>query len=248
MFNDYKLAHDEITPKLFNLMEYIFKPIATDVESFQKPFMRAFDDLNSGKVDAHVGSFAIDMEGYIFPRWHFYLSHIGVIFKKDKVAKWQGYKTLSNNRVGWIRGYYFNLFFDKKIPIQLLEVSNLTQCINLIKSGRLDFCMDGMINGLHPISKQMQLSMDEYRIETLYKEPTFLRFLDTPRSKKIIALYDNRMDYLYNSGKLANFYKKLKLPPISPKEEKFIKRPKINLKDILAGTDDWAAYIKYINP
>jgi hypothetical protein len=53
-------------------MEYIFQPIATNVESFQKPFMRASDDLNTGQVDAHVGAFAIEMDGYIFPRWHFF--------------------------------------------------------------------------------------------------------------------------------------------------------------------------------
>jgi polar amino acid transport system substrate-binding protein len=177
-----------------------------------------------------------------------FLSHIGVIFKRGTVAKWQGYESLSNKRVGWIRGYYFNLFFDKKVPIQLLEVSNLTQCINLIKSGRLDFCMDGMLNGLHPIAKEMQLNKEEFKIETLYLEPSFIRFLDIPRSKKIIALYDKRMDTLYKSGELASLYKKLKLTPISPKEAKYIKRPKIVMKDIIAGVSDWSAYIKYINP
>ena len=210
--------------------------------------MRAVQELDSGVVDAHVGTFVLSMDGYIFPRWHYFLSNIGVIFKKGLVDEWQGYKTLSGKRVGWIRGYYFNLFFDKKIPLQVLEVTNLEQCINLIKAGRLDFCMDGLVNGLHPMSKQMRLSEDLFQVETLFLEPAYMRFLNTKRARKIITMFDERMDALFASGELHRLFLELNFPPISPEQSALARRPTVVLRDILNGVDDWADFIEHIKP
>jgi polar amino acid transport system substrate-binding protein len=230
------------------LMEHTFQPIGIQVKGRQKPFMRAVDDLNKGRVDAHVGTFATNWDGYLFPRWHFFTSHIAVIFKRKPSFIWSGYDSLKGKRIGWIRGYFFNLFFDEKIPIKVLEVSSLQQCVNLLNAGRLDFCMDGLKSGILPIMQEMGLDKETYQIETSFLEPSFLRFLDTSRSREIITAYDKRMDELYHSGELTILFKKWGWNPISPDETELAKRPKIVLEELLNGTGEWAKFVEYLNP
>ncbi|MBF0356984.1 MAG: hypothetical protein HQL70_00170 [Magnetococcales bacterium] len=75
VINNYKLADDTITPKTITMLEYIFKPIAVNVETLHKTFMRAVDELNQGVVDVHVGTFALKMDG-LGPIYYSYKSLI----------------------------------------------------------------------------------------------------------------------------------------------------------------------------
>ena len=228
-------------------MKHIFQPMGIKVECRQKPFLRAVDDLNKGAVDAHAGTFATDWDGFLFPRWHFFISHIAVLFKRDPDFVWQGYASLRDKRIGWIRGYYFNLFFDEKIPIRVLELTSLEQCVNLLNAGRLDYCMDGIESGLKPMMSQMELNFKNFQMEEVFLEPAYLRFRDTPRSRKLVAIFDQRMDSLYQSGELQSLFEKWQWYQIDPKQSALAKRPRIVVEDLLNGKGEWAKLIEYIN-
>ncbi|MBF0383604.1 MAG: transporter substrate-binding domain-containing protein [Magnetococcales bacterium] len=225
----------------------VFQDQGLSVDYQPKPFLRASNELHSGLVDTHMGTFATQWDGFIYSRWHYHLSKIAVLFKKNKVTKWNGYDTLAGKRIGWPKGYFFHVYFDKKIPIKLLEVIDMKQCIRLLQVDRLDFCMEGLITGLLPAISEFNVELNEFKTETVFLEPVYLRFQDTPRSRNIKALFDKRMDELYTTGKLEQIYQKLGLSPIFPEQSELAEHPLIEVEKFTNGTDEWAPFVEYLN-
>lgn len=246
VFNEYRLAHDTVFPVTLALMEMVFKPAGIAIKGEAKPFLRAADDINNGRVDAHVGTFAVRWEGYLYPRWHYFTSRISVLSKRNPAETWRGYDSLAGKRIGWFRGYMYHLFFDKKVPLKVLELTSLVQCVGLLEAGRLDYCMDGRFNGLDPVVERLKLDPERYQIDEVYLEPVYLRFKDTPRSRRIIALYDQRMDELYRSGTLNRYFQKMGLPSIHPEQSALTRWPTVSIQEMLAGQGEWADSIEYL--
>ncbi|MBF0383602.1 MAG: transporter substrate-binding domain-containing protein [Magnetococcales bacterium] len=245
--NEYNIENNNFSSNLNGFVLNVFRSQGIQVASSAKPFLRAAQALDSGDVDGHVGTFATEWKGYIYPRWHYHVSDVSVLFRKDEVQTWKSYDSLAGKRIGWPKGYFYHGFFDKKTPIQLLELVDMKQCIRLLKADRLDFCMDGLRHVLQPAMKQMKLSMGEFQTETVFLEPVYIRFIDTPRSRQLIEIFDKRMDELFQSGKLENLYSEMGLPTISPDQSALAKRPRIVAEEIINGTDEWAKFVTYLN-
>ncbi|MBF0383603.1 MAG: transporter substrate-binding domain-containing protein [Magnetococcales bacterium] len=245
--NEFRIGDNKFTDKMYSFALNIFRSQGIDVTSVTKPFLRATQELDKGLVDGHAGTFASKWKGYIYPRWHYHVSNMSALFIRDKNNTWKGYESLSGKRIGWPKGYFLHVFFDKNVPIQLLEIVDMKQCIRLLIADRLDYCIEGLITGLQPAMYEMELNLDEFQTETVFLEPAYIRFLDTPRSRQLINIFDKQMDRLYQSGELEKIYNKLGLPIIYPEQSALAKRPTVILEQVVNGTDEWAKFVTYLN-
>ncbi|MBD3306105.1 hypothetical protein GF339_06935 [candidate division KSB3 bacterium] len=63
--------------------------------------------------------------------------------------------------------------------------------------------------------------MTPYQIETVYTTNTYMAFADTPRSARLIAIYDQRIPELIESGELQQIFERwgAEYPSFTPAED-----------------------------
>lgn len=232
---------------MWELMRRIFHPLGIQVVGELKPFVRAHQDLVDGLTDAVLPSFAFHANGLRFPRWHVYLDRIVTLFPRDDPRPWEGYRTIAGQRVGWVRGYSLHFFFDEPIPLEVVEVDQVGQCLDLLRAGRVAFCLDTDFHLEQRLTAQGR-EMADYRVESLYQEPSYLRFADTPRARRLMALFDRRLDQLHASGELARIFDELGFSPhLEPGQRQLARWPELDFAQIARGEDPWSSHIRFLH-
>lgn len=211
----------------WEVFRQVFKPLGIRFQIEQMPYARSYAEMLSGKLDAQTG-YLIDWPNTLHPRWHYLVAEVHAYSLPGTAGPWQGYRTLAGKRLGWEKGNYFNLFFKEKIPFDLLEVKNTEQCLSLLRVHRLDFCLEENVV-LELGTDKENLHLENYDKELLFQEPAFLRLMDTPRSRRIVALFDQRMDEMYRSGELERLFRKLGLHPLlNPEQRQLANQPRFD--------------------
>lgn len=242
------LDYPDTPTSVWELMRRVFHPLGITVRGGPVPYARTFEDLLAGKIDAQMGTYFTHMRGVTYPRWHILLDQVVVLFKKGSPLPWQGFSSLANRRVGWVSGYRFHFFFKEPIPLEVMEVRDSAQCLALLVADRVEFCMEADNILTEAFLRQQGLDPDEYRQELVFQEPIYLRFSDTPRSHRLMALFDQRMDQMYASGELARIFDEFGWTPhITPEQGALAARPTFDPELERRGGDPRSQLIRYIN-
>lgn len=188
----------------WDLFRKIYEPSGIRVEFEIMPYARATKLVQTKEADASIGAYLNEFEGVLFSKWHYTQDIVLVIFKKGKVAAWDGEKSLNGN-IGWMRGYAFDQYLQA--TPQFFEVDRRESGLKMLEAGRLDFFLDTKDELLDAL-KQGVIKQDDYQIETILKLNVYLTFADNERGREFVKLFDDRMAEFVKSRELLPLYQK----------------------------------------
>ncbi|MGK5094959.1 transporter substrate-binding domain-containing protein [Deltaproteobacteria bacterium TL4] len=189
----------------FDLLREIYTPEKMKVSVQVMPYKRGVILVEKQVADLWIASYLNEEDFAIYPQWHFDKDKVAVIFRKDQVSEWQGEKSLTGKRIGWIRGYHYDEYF--KVNVTKNEVNSRQSGFKMLELERLDFFADDS-SELDLEIQRSRFDMTKFRKEVLFKLNLYMAFQKTIRGQNLAGIWDKRIKALHESGQLKAFYKK----------------------------------------
>jgi len=196
-------TQEDGTGLFFDIVRAVYEPLGIKMEFEIVPWERAMQLIGAKQADAMLAVYSGN-EGQITPKYPLYLDCISAVFKKATIKDWQGRTTLNGKSAIWLRGYgYQDVFTD----IQLLwsEIDEYQQAWDMLAADRVDFYLDTDFDIAFYV-KQQNIDLAPYQVETVKCENAYVGFAATEKSKKLIAMYDQRIPELLQSGELQKMF------------------------------------------
>jgi len=191
----------------FDIIRAVYEPVGIQMKHEIVPWKRAILKIRHHQADALPGGYYISREDVddLFPLHPIDVEITSAVFKKGKIANWEGQKSIAGKRGIWFRGYDYHKYMDAKVRFD--EIDEAKQGWNLIDADRYDFYMDAL-KDIENYIKTHQVDRGRYEIRPVIRKPLYLRFANTPKSKKLIGIYDRRISVLSDSGELKRLFDK----------------------------------------
>ncbi|MCO4799904.1 MAG: hypothetical protein KC484_11835, partial [Colwelliaceae bacterium] len=134
----------------------------------------------------------------ILPKWYidtddpilvFYLSD------KKEAININNLPTLSNS---WVRGFHFDRFIDENT--NFYEVNTPSEGFTLLANNRIDTFIDYLSNVPAELAQKFK------HFELLPSRHLYIAFQNNQHGKKLAKIYDQKMSFLRESGKLSEIY------------------------------------------
>lgn len=204
----------------FDIIRSVYEPSGIQLKFEIVPWNRAISMVKNHQADALPGGYFVgDREDVddLFPRHPIDTEIASAVYKKDKIKDWQGPESLSGKKVLWLRGYNYDKYLNVKVDFD--EIDERVQAWKLLDAGRYDFYMDALYD-IESYVGQNQVDVEKYGIEPVIYNNLYLRFANTPKSKKLIEIYDQRIPELVESGEMEKIFQKwgLDMIPFAPRE------------------------------
>ncbi|MCF6245911.1 MAG: transporter substrate-binding domain-containing protein [Desulfobacula sp.] len=189
----------------FEILRRIYEPSKIKISFRILPWIRAKKMMQNRKFDVMLIGYYASKTDDLFPRYPIDSEPIGVIYRKGIIDKWLGQKSIEGKKVVWLRGYGFSHYLD--VDVILNEVNKQEQGWELVKIKRGDFF-------IHPFSdlriyvNTHKSDMDMMEMRVIFEKNLYLRFANTEKSKRLIAIYDQGIQELLKTGELKTIFDK----------------------------------------
>lgn len=198
-------THKDGSGFYFDLLRAVYEPLGIAVRPNVVPYSRSVKLVESYRADCWVASYLHEEEFPVYPKNHFDLDIVSVLFKSEKTPNWQGELSLEGKRVGWVRGYNYDEYFS--VPVQKVEVNNRKSAMSMLKMDRVDFFADAEMEIQAAINRQ-EFDMTGFQLETLFRLKLYMAFANNKRGIKLAHLWDQQIEALQQSGALRTLYEK----------------------------------------
>lgn len=190
----------------WDLMREIFEPAGIKVASRTEPYTRAVGLVQRGEADAWVGAYEHEVEGTLYPKWHYDTDEIYALGLASNPAP--TLKTLGSYRLAWVRGYEYQHYLPNVVHFN--EVARRDHILPMLDHGRADLYIDARPE----VDFILGQTNDPQRFRTTYlmSIPLFLSFADNARGRFLRDMFDQRMAQLVHSGKLRPIFARWKQP------------------------------------
>lgn len=194
----------------FELIRAVYEPLGIMMQYELLPLKRAQKALEAGEADAIPG-LNYDPER-LMPRYPIHVKRPTAVFKRDRIADWQGPETLQGKTAVWMRGMnYEALLTERGIRLQWNTVDDWQQAWELLRKDRVDVYIDA-IGAVSTYVFINDVDMERYRMEPLFSVRVYLRFSETETSRKLVDIYDRRMPELLQTGVVKALYDRWDVP------------------------------------
>ena len=200
-----------------DILREIFEPKGIKVDLIHAPYARGVRMVETQQIDALLGATRGDVEGAIFPQWHYSAHIISIIYIKNKLKEWKGQDSLNGKRVAWIRKYNYHQYLY--VPVLGSEHSKRGNMLEMLGLGRVDFVMDNEINLRGELRENRsyyeskRFMTDDYQIEEVLRLKLFLAFANTKKGAEFARIFDQRFALLLASGRLKTLFEKWHVSP-----------------------------------
>ncbi|MFJ3469626.1 substrate-binding periplasmic protein [Pseudomonas sp. NPDC090201] len=190
----------------WDLMREVFEPAGIKVASRIEPYTRAVGLVQRGEADAWVGAYENEVEGTLYPKWHYDTDEIYALGLASNPAPTLA--SLGSYRLAWVRGYEFQHYLPNVQHFN--EVARRDHILSMLDHGRADLYIDARpeVDFILGQTKEPQ----RFRTTYLTAIPLFLSFADNERGRALRDIFDERMARLVQSGKLRPIFAKWKQP------------------------------------
>ena len=191
----------------WDIIRAVYEPVGIKVKTRIVPWNRAIKMVSKYRTyNAILGEYLSSDEPVIFPSYPLDVEFMTILSKIPTGNNWQGLKTLSEKRVGWIKDY--EVIEAKNRDFTLVEFRTLEQGLKMLNNGELDFVIDDW-DEIAAAIQSYNLSMDKY-IENEMPAGTdlYAAFSDDQFSRELIKIYNERIPKLVANGELQAIYKK----------------------------------------
>jgi polar amino acid transport system substrate-binding protein len=190
----------------WDLMREVFEPAGIKVSSRIEPYTRAVGLVQRGEADAWVGAYENEVEGTLYPKWHYDTDEIYALGLASDLAPTLA--TLGTYRLAWVRGYEFQHYLPNVEHFN--EVARRDHILSMLDHDRADLYIDAKPE-MDFILRQAK-EPQRYRETYLIAIPLFLSFADNERGRALRDIFDERMAKLVHSGKLRPIFARWKQP------------------------------------
>jgi len=199
----------------WEVVKAVFESTGIEVKTEVLPWKRAVYHLKKGRADVLVGDYYSkekDGREFLYPNWHLAVEEpMIIVFKKGMEGDWDANKinSLNGKTVGWIRGYDFDKTLLKNIRVDKHEISKLKSALRMLEKGRLTALIDYK-SGVLPAAKEAGINYEDVFTNKTIKSGNklYVIFTNNARSKKLVKLYDERMNKLVRSGEIFKIFEK----------------------------------------
>ncbi len=205
-----KQTNKDGTGLFFDIIRGVYEPVGIKMEYKIVPWKRALKEIRFKEADAMLGVLLDDAreQNQIIPKYPMITEYTTVVFKKEKIGKWEGVKTLKGRRAIWLRGYNYHTSPQlKDLDLTWNEIDTYIGAWNVLAKDRTDIYIDA----LHDIEQYIKLNnidMNIYRKEVLWGENAYIGFSRTEKSEKLVKIYDKRIIELFRTNKLKQIHEK----------------------------------------
>lgn len=187
----------------FDIMRKVFEPLGYHVDTVLTTYSRSVYLVQSGRMDAFMGSYIDEQENVLYPFWHFDAEEIAAVYKASAIPKWEGEKSLKARAVGWIKGYDYDDYIQTEMVIH--EIKSRKQGLAMVMSDRLDVLLDARSE------LEVELSLEDAKgksleLSTLTELKLYPGFANNERGKMLREIYDKRFEQLLESGELKTLF------------------------------------------
>ncbi len=206
------------TGSYWEIVKQVFEPVGIRVETQTMPWKRAKFLVREKHVDALVGDYYDPVaKDFYYPKWHISVEDpVVAFFKKGRFENWdsEGISILADKRVVWIRGYDYHLHFLQGISVQKHEIASLDQGLKLVKIDRDDALLDYEIS-IRQEAEKLKMNIDDDYVMKVANpgNKLYVVFAKTVRSKRLLRIFDERMEKLAESGEIEAIYMKWGFKP-----------------------------------
>ena len=203
----------------FDILRKIYDPYDIELKFTIVPWRRAVDMVKNKQSDTMLGGYYVvsDEVKDLFPRYPIGREVLAALIKKGPATVWEGKKSVAHKNVVWIRGYNYHKYLD--VSTNGMEIDREAQGWKMVESGRADAYFEN-INFLNRYIKNEKVDMGQYEIHIISERPLFARFSNTPKSRKLIEIYDSRMPELLEQDEIRRLFDKwgFPYPSFTPRE------------------------------
>lgn len=198
-------TNEDGTGLYWDLFRLIYEPVGIQVHVGTFPYIRTVRLIQAQQADAQVGSYNGEIEGVLYPRYHFDVDRVVAVFLKEKPVEWEGEQTLNGKLVGWIRGYDYDQYLES--VVQKYEVNNRASGLKMLLYDRLDFFLDALTDVEDELNKEyLKDHAEKFRIERTLNLKLYLAFANNERGKTLMNIFDERMEFLLATGQIEQLF------------------------------------------
>ncbi|MFO2464531.1 transporter substrate-binding domain-containing protein [Pseudomonas sp. 15FMM2] len=203
-WNDYTNADG--SGLAWDVLREVFEPVGIKIVIRTMTYTRSVGLARRGEVDAWVGAYRDEAEGVLYPRWHYDSDHIYALGLASNPAPTLA--TLGSYRLAWVRGYKY----EKYLPNihRFNQIERRTGILPMLRHGRADFYIDALTEAQYVLGQAADRST--FALTHVAELRLFLGFTDNARGRALMALYDERMEALVDSGKLKPIFERWQQP------------------------------------
>ncbi|MBF0360741.1 MAG: transporter substrate-binding domain-containing protein [Oligoflexia bacterium] len=190
-----------------DLLKEVFESEGIKVVVVLQPYKRATQEfLVQKKFDALLGSYAESR--VIVPKYYLGNDKLTIAYNKNKVKKWNGINDLKDKIVAWEGGYGLDRYGIIKVPVKVFEISDIESAIKMLARERIDYIID--YPQMNDIIKKLNLTNKiECKINIIQGPNSHIGFHDNARGRKLIEIWDRKMDQLFKSKRLQKMYQNI---------------------------------------
>ena len=189
----------------WDIVRAVYEPAGVEVERRTVPYARSIREVMvTAKADAWVASYMDEVEGALYPQWHFDADFVAAVYDPDRVGEVDGESSLRGHRVAWMRGYAYDDYLS--VPVEATRVDDREGGLRMVQEGRIAFFIDAQVE-VDAALKATGLGavLDS---ATVLQLPLYLGFDDTDRGRELRAIWDRRFPQLLKDGTISNLYRK----------------------------------------
>ncbi|SDV11762.1 substrate-binding periplasmic protein [Pseudomonas mucidolens] len=190
----------------WDVLRRVFEPAGVKVAIQTMPYTRSVGLARRGEVDAWVGAYRNEVEGVLYPRWHFDFDAVYAVGLASGPTPTLA--TLGDYRLAWVRGYRY----EKYLPNirRFNQIERRSGILSMLQHHRADFYIEALEEAQYILSQAPDPSA--FTLTRVTELPLFLGFTDNPRGRALMALFDARMGALVKSGELKPIFEQWEQP------------------------------------
>ena len=213
--------------KYHEIIKLIFKQ--DELNFVYDTYQRTLHYFEQGKYDFIVGVFLEDVNEGFIPYWHLDYEYPLLAFYNKNNSKITSAKDLNGAMLSWLRGYKIAQYID--VPHQSYLVNQERQGFELLLKNRTDAFIDYEYNLYSEYKDKVNF------FEVMPSRKIYIAFANTPKARRLAAIFDKQMLKLREIGALADIYQEEY--PRTLFEKVDLTRPKIEIRtrdvDLLRG-------------
>jgi len=182
----------------FDLLRAVYGSLGLDVKFQLVPYKRSIFSVKVNKADIAIGAYEREVDQVLYPKWHFFVDDVSVVFLKENAKYWKGEKTLSGENVIWLRGYSYDKYIHQKM--EYYEVDDQKNAFKRLEKGRFKYYLGPAI--------LIQPEIDDaiYEMHFLQWIKMYMVFQHTKRGQKLAQIWDVEFERLLKSGRIKSLF------------------------------------------
>lgn len=197
-------ANEDGTGLYFDILREVFENNGYKIIIKNYPYSRAVYITKRGDANIVIGPYTGEVDNVIYPKYHFAVDKVVVLFKKTKINNWQGIDSLRDKTVGWMRGYSYDKYIN--IPVNYIEVDKRESTLQMLLSDRIDIFIDSYEDLTDLIEKQ-GVSLSDFELKNLIDLKMYMCFSNNTFGKELSEVWDREIEKLIKNKRLYNLFK-----------------------------------------